>query len=434
MTEQKEDSIRSQIVKDTASSFIIQIGFAGLSFISTMVLARLLGPEDYGAYSNAVAWVLIFSALGVLGFNTLLIRDLAIMKAQNNWGLIKGLLRFSDGLILSISLLLALILWGVAGILFSTPDKENLKISLLIASPLIPLYTIVNLRQSSMRGLQQVTRAMLPDLIIRPGFYLVCILGLYLFFPKLISLPIIIALSIIVAIVDLLISIRWLQLILPEDVRTTQPQYHIKDWLSAAPPMFVIGGTQILFAQATTIMLGMMSNAKNIGYYAVASRVSNLLIFLPLAVGIVMGPLIAHLYSQGEKILLQRIIKRIIRLTFAVTLLLGLLFSIFGRNVLSIFGHEFQIADRALNLLIIGYIVDSGLGMSIMTLMMTGHERIVAISQPAFAVLLFILCVLLIPSHGYESAAMAFMLVMIVSRVFFAFVVKKRTGINTTFI
>ncbi len=184
MTEQKEDSIRSQIVKGTASSFLIQIGFAGLSFISATVLARLLGPADYGAYSNAVAWVLILSALGVFGFNTLLIRDLAIMKAQNKWALIKGLLRFSDGLILSISVLLALILWGVAGLLFSTPDKENLRISLLIAAPLIPLYTIINLRQSAMRGLQQVTRAMLPDLIFRPGFYLVCILGLYLFFPE----------------------------------------------------------------------------------------------------------------------------------------------------------------------------------------------------------------------------------------------------------
>ncbi len=196
--------------------------------------------------------------------------------------------------------------------------------------------------------------------------------------------------------------------------------------------MFVIGGTQILFAQAPTVMLGMLSNAKNIGYYAVASRVSNLLIFLPLAVSIVMGPMIARLYSQGEKLRLQKIIKRLIRLTFAVSLFLSLLFSIFGRNILSIFGHEFQIADRALILLVIGYLIDSGLGMSIMTLMMTGHERVVAIYQTAFAVLLVILCVFLIPSRGYESAALAFMLVMIISRFIFAFVAKNKTGINTT--
>ena len=58
-----------------------------------------------------------------------------------------------------------LILWGVASFLFSTPEKEIFRLTLWIAAPLIPLYTLVNLRQSAMRGLNQVTHAMLA------GFY-----------------------------------------------------------------------------------------------------------------------------------------------------------------------------------------------------------------------------------------------------------------------
>jgi O-antigen/teichoic acid export membrane protein len=432
MTEAKVNSLRSQIVKGTVSGFIIQIGFAGLSFATATILARLLGIEGYGAYSNAIAWVLILSALGMFGFNTLLQRDMSILKAQENWALMKGLLRFSDGLILSISVFLALILWGLAGFLFSTPEQENLRFSLRIAAPLIPFYSLVNLRQSSMRGLQQVTRAMLPDLIIRPGLTIACIIGVYLFFPDRINAQIIIALSIMVAMVDLIISFRWLQNTLPDGLRTIQPQYQIKEWFKTAPPMFVIGGTQILFAHAPTILLGMLANAKNIGLFTVASRVANLIIFLPLAVGVVMGPMIARLYSQGKKVRLQRIIKKLNRLTFVFTFLLGLLFNIFAKNILSIFGQEFQIAHKALVFLVIGYIVDSGFGMSIITLMMTGHERIVAVYQAVFVVLLVILCFLFIPSRGYESVALAFMLVMITSRFTFALLAKYKTGINTT--
>jgi len=273
---------------------------------------------------------------------------------------------------------------------------------------------------------------MLPDLIIRPGLTLVCVIGLYLFFPNLINLQVILALCIIVAMVDLVISERWLQFLLPEDLHTTQPRYQINEWLKSAPPMFVIGGTQILFAQAPTILLGMFSNAKNIGYYAIVSRVANLLIFLPLALAVVMGPMIASLYSQGEKVRLQNVIKKTNRLTFTVTFLFCLIFIIFAKNILSIFGQEFKIADKALILLVIGYLVDSGFGMSIITLMMTGFELVVAIYQTAFTVLLVVLCILLIPSRGFESAALAFMTVMIISRIIFAYLAKKKTGINTT--
>jgi O-antigen/teichoic acid export membrane protein len=432
MTEPKANSIRAQIVKGTTSGFIIQIGFAGISFITATVLARLLSLESYGAYTNAIAWVNILAVLGLFGFNSLLLRDTAILKAQNNWALMKGLLQFSDRFVLTISIFLIVILWGIAGFLFSIPEKESLRFSLWIAAPLIPLWSLIYLRQSAMRGFQQVTRALLPDLIIRPGLTLVCILGVYVFFPHLINLQIVIALNIIVAVLALLISLRWFHFFLPEGFGTTQPQYQIKEWLKATPPMFVIGCTQILSAQAPIIMIGMLSNVKNIGYFAVASRVASLLIFLPLAVGVVMGPMIARLYSQGEKLHLQKIIKKTNRLTFAVTFLFGSLFFIFAKNILFVFGQEYQVANKALILLTIGYLADSGFGMSIITLMMTGHERLVASYQTAFALLLIVLCIVLIPSRGYESAALAFMIVMIMSRFIFAFWAKKKTGINTT--
>ena len=76
---------------------------------------------------------------------------------------------------------------------------------------------------------------MLPDFIIRPGLTLVCIFGVYLFFPKLINVQIIIALSIVVAIIALLISVRWLRFFLPEGFGATQPQYQINEWIKSAP-------------------------------------------------------------------------------------------------------------------------------------------------------------------------------------------------------
>ena len=72
------------------------------------------------------------------------------------------------------------------------------------------------------------------------------------------------------------------------------------------------------------------------------------------------------------------------------------------------------------------------MGISIITLTMTGFERIVACYQIASAVMLIILCVLLTPSKGFEGAAFASMSILMLSWIVFAFLVIKKTGINTT--
>lgn len=426
------NNMRAQVTKGTASSFIIQGGFAGLSFITATFLARMLGSEGYGAYSNAIAWANIFTALSLFGFNSLLLRDIAILQAQNNWALVKGLLRFSDGLILAISLILSFILLATASLLFSSLEKEQLRFTLWIAAPLIPLWTLANLRQSAIRGLQHITHAMLPDLIFRPILTLACIVGVYLLWPKLLNSQISMALSVGSAIIALAIAIVWLQNFLPKDFGKVDPQYQIKEWLKVSSPMFVFGVTQIIISQAPIVILGLFSTTENVGYFTVVSRVANLLIFLPIAVSIVMGPLIARLNSQGEKVRLQNILKRTARLTFAVTLLGGSVFLIFGKNILSVFGLEFTIAYKALIMLVIGYLVDTGLGISIITLTMTGHERTVANYQIVSVVMLIVLCSLLTPLSGYEGAALASMGIMIFSRLIFALVVIKKTGLNTT--
>ena len=113
MIDSQVNSLRYQILKGTASGFMIQAGFAVLSFVTVTILARLLSLEDFGAYSNAFAWVNILAVLGTFGFNSLLLRDMAILRTQNKWALMKGFLRFSDGLIISISVILMFILWGM---------------------------------------------------------------------------------------------------------------------------------------------------------------------------------------------------------------------------------------------------------------------------------------------------------------------------------
>jgi O-antigen/teichoic acid export membrane protein len=424
--------LRAQVTKGTASLFLIQGVFAGVTFLTVTLLAQMLGPEGFGAYSNAIAWANVFSAFGLMGFGTLIIREVATFKTRNQWAFIRGLFQISDGLVLLFSILLTVVLFSIASLIFSSPEEMNLRLTLWIAAPIVPLWTFANLRQSAMCGLQHVAESMLPDLIIRPILTLALIVGVYSWKPDVITSQTSMALGVCSSIIALTIAMVWVNRLLPNDFRHIKPEYRLQGWLRASFSMYGFGVTQILLVQGPVAILGSIGSARDVAFFSVAWRVGSLLTFLPTALSIVMAPIIARMYAQGEKSDLQKILRRATRLTFTITLFLGGIFIIFGDNILALFGSEYSVAKTALIMLTIGYLVDSGLGLSVNALLMTGHERPVMIYQIVSVVLLLVLCLLLIPSSGFEGVALASMSILILSRILFAIVAYLKTGIQTT--
>jgi len=62
------------------------MGFAGFAVLNAIILARVLGAEDYGAFVNAMAWVSLLTIPATFGFGILLVRDTVIYRSQGKWG------------------------------------------------------------------------------------------------------------------------------------------------------------------------------------------------------------------------------------------------------------------------------------------------------------------------------------------------------------
>lgn len=71
-----------RIVKNTAALFAAQFVVAILSLALSIVIARSLGDAIFGKYSFAIAFTSIFAVFSDLGYNTLLIRDVARDKSR----------------------------------------------------------------------------------------------------------------------------------------------------------------------------------------------------------------------------------------------------------------------------------------------------------------------------------------------------------------
>lgn len=425
-------SERVILAKGTVSSFLIQGGFAGLSFFLAAVLARLLGPEGYGAYANAIAWVGILGTVATFGFGSILVRDVAIKRSQHRWEELKGFLQYSDRFVLFFSIFLVLIVIVVGGVIFFSPDKEPMRLSLWIASLLIPLSALATLKQSATRGLEHITHSMVPDLIIRPILIGVGIWIIYYFLPGSINAPTTILISVGAAAITFGLSSFWLQSFLPLELNGVQPNYQARIWLGAAFPMLVYGGLQIIISQTSTVLLGIQSSAQNVGLFSVAYRLSYLLTFFLGAVHIVIGPVMARLNANCEKERLQKILTLTVRVSFLLTLLLSMVFLFAGDYILAIFGPEFIKARATLNILVLANLVDVASGSPSLLLAMTGREKIVAVVFILIALINVMLNGLLISLYGFEGAAVAYLISMLLSRSITAIYALKNLQLNTT--
>ncbi len=426
------DRLRTHLIKGAAGSFVIQVGFAGLAFLNAIILARLLGAGGYGAFANAMAWVSLLVIPATFGFGTLLVRDVAIYRSRGEWAALKGLLSFSNSFVLALSVLLTLVFLAVAGFVFSAPEQDMMRLSLWIAAPLVPLFALSNLRESATRGLEHVFRASLPGMIFRPGLLLIGIILIYLLWPNRLSAPAAMAINVGAAAAALAVGICWLRKVLPSEVKQAQPEYKAGFNLKAAFPMLIYGGMQIILGQTDIVMLGVMRSTEEVGLYAAASRLAYLLVYVMVAANIIMAPIMARLYTNGEKARLQKILTRAIRIAFLTVLPFGLLMIFLGENILIVFGHDFVAAKTALIILAVGRLVDVALGSAALVLSMTGYERIVAVTFTSIVLINVILNGFLIPRYGIEGAAFASIISLVVGKLFLSSYIRSRAGLRVT--
>ena len=96
----RAENLNAHVIVAALSSFSMQIVFAVLSFLNAVVIARILGAEGYGLFSNAMAWATVLVVPATYGLGTLQVRDIPTQLSSGNWSEIRRLLSFSDRFVL----------------------------------------------------------------------------------------------------------------------------------------------------------------------------------------------------------------------------------------------------------------------------------------------------------------------------------------------
>lgn len=427
--------LRRQLFRAAAGSLALSLSSKILMLLTSIVLARWLGAEGYGYYVSSMAVLTLLSVIATLGFPTLVIRLLSSYSAHNEWGLMRGLLERSNQIVLVGSIILggigAVIAWGLT---------EHLTIgyvhTLWWAMALLPVVALGALRSASLRGLHHIVLGQLPENLLTPGLFLVILtvwVGVAASSSQNLTPDIAMGIRFAAVSISFIIGAWLLAKRVPVEVHNAVPCYEMKEWSRSAIPLLFVVGISIIGTQINMLLLSTLQSAESAGIYQAATRGAEFVAFSLVIVNMALQPTISRLYSLGELKKLQRVVTIAARGTLALAIPIAIILGVFAKPILGyIFGAEFERGALSLTILCGAQVLAAASGSVGQILYMTGHERAASIGVTCGFIVNITFSLILIPLWDIEGAAAAAALSIISCNLVLAFLVRKRTGLNST--
>ena len=371
--------------------YVVRIG---AKFLVGIYIARYLGAEDYGLYSYAMSFALLFQVLVRLGFRDVVIREIAtgeqdvssiistVLSLKVAGALLALVLTYVSSLVVNSSYETTLILIASLYVLFETFDV----IDYLFQAKVLAKYTVY----ASIIATVMISAVKFSFIVAKlPLVYFVMTFALeallysaclYFFFRK-----------------DFRLRLRW---------SLYRPKLAI-ELLKDSWPLALAMAVTMINTNIDQVMVKNMLSATSLGYYSVGMRLYTSLNYVPFAICATLFPAIINARKQSEQLYAQRM-KELYMLMFWIGTGFALILVVFAEEiVITLFTEEFKGAIKVLQIsayTMIPLYLGSGLNKYLVAERLTKINAI----RTGFAVVTNLgLNWLLIPRYGIEGAATA---------------------------
>lgn len=426
-TELHNDPHLREVARGALIALAVRVSGSALAFAFNVAVARLLGAKGTGLYFLALSIVTIGAVIASVGLNNALLRLVASHAAHHEWGKIRAVHSMGIRLITITAGGLSLTGFFLAPWIAHTWfDKPMLAEPLRWMSLSILPISILNLQAQSLKGLKHIRNAMLLQVVGVPLASLVLIWPL----ARVASLQgVTWAYLTATILVFLLGSWAWRHAIHGKD--SEEHKFPFENLWKICKPLFVVALTgEAVLPFAPILLLGIWTNASEVGVFAAANRLAALMSFLLTAANNVIAPKFAELYAKKDMAALAKVARHSAAFNTALTLPLFILLVFFGREAMSIFGEEFRGGAVILAILAVGQFINLATGSVGYLLMMSGNEITFRNLTIASALLLVLLLIGMVPVWGGVGAAYASAISVVFLNLAAVYFSKKKIGIN----
>ena len=409
-------------------AFAIRLVSAAITFVSQIILARMMGEFEYGIF--AFVWVIVVLAgnLSCLGFHSSVIRFLPQYRAEADLAAARGLhvtaRLFS---ILSASLLAAT---GFVFLrLFAGSFESYWLVPLFLALFTLPMIALGDVLDGTARASGWTVTALSPTFLIRPTLILLFMLGaVWAGAPDTAVTAMEAALA--ATYVTTLLQYARLRRRLRRTYGHGALRLRASTWLGYSLPIFLIDGIGFLLTNADVVVVGLYLPPDQVAVYFAAAKTIVIVQFVAFAVKAAAGPRFAAILSAGDKASLAEFAGQTARWSFWPALVLGAVIVLAGQQLLALFGPAFTVGYWLLPILFSGILAKSLIGPGEVLLSMAGRQNLCVALYAVVLAIAITLNMLLIPIYGLAGAAIATACAMATEALLLHIALRRTLGIR----
>ena len=377
----------------------------GVRFALGILMARLMGAEQYGLYTLALTAFYMIIGLAMLGLINALVRYTAIFASRRDEESLWGTLQVGLGTPFVVS-----VLAGACLLVFAKPfarlifHEPRLVPALQVAAFALPFGTLITTTGAVLRGFNRIRYDVIAQDISVPLIKLVIIIALAMTGLNAIKAMTAHAIGVVLGCVMLL---YFLHKLFPLNRPWRAGRRNVKEMFLFSMPIY--GSTLInLFGEnVQTLLLGALNAVMSVGIFSAAVKVNLVGNIFCHAINMAAQPIVSELYSKKEHGQLGHLYQNMTKWTFTFGLPVFFIAALFSKPILSVFGDDFAAGSVGLVIMSFGSLVGAGTGINSVIIMMTGNTWLNTANTILAMIFSTILSFLLIPRFGVVGAAIA---------------------------
>ena len=332
------DLFKNKLVKNISWLFFDKIFRMAYGIFISVLVARYLGPVAFGELNFSIAFVYVFLVISSLGMEQVLIRELTLTKEKRNQIISTSLIM--RGVASSVVYLLV-----IAMVVCYNPGVSTDLLVIIIGTQIILQITDV-----FFAVFMAEVNSKYVVLAKNIGFLLSGLVKLVLVFMKF-SL-VWFALATVVEFLVCSLLIIWF-FKSKTDIRISLKYWDKqigKQILNSSYPLIISSVFYVIYTKLDQVMLGYLTSSDEVGYYAVAAKLSEVWYFIPSAIVNSFYPELVKLKEQDSnsfKILTLRLMTVLSALAFCI----ALIFTFFSDIIIeSLYGIEYITSGKVLTI------------------------------------------------------------------------------------
>jgi len=394
------------ILKASGSTGVGRMADIFSRYITNIVLTRVLGAELFGIFILGRTVVMVVSMISSLGMGYGVVRQIAFYAAQKDEDNAQQAIRIALVIPGIVSVITALLLFlGKDYVALSFFKKPALVFPLKILIFSIPIIAIAQILMEVLRGFKRITPRVAVEYFLLPLSNLFFIVGFYLLGYRLEGAISAFMLSNFIALVILMIINRpWIKKNLPGPFIKKEALLNL---FKFSLPLTFVSIFNELKLRLDILLLGFLSTASNTSIYFIALRLASFIYLPSQASHMIFAPMVSGFYGRGEIDKIEYNYKNLTKMMFIGSMFLMGFIVIFSRELLAIFGAEFEKGMLVVILICLGQLIKTMVGNAGPILVMVGKPVLNLLIMTVTVILLAALNFLLIPKHGILGAGIA---------------------------